>query len=100
MTDITQRPLEITQAELDRATERIDELQQKLSLYENLTAEYGLSIFADISEAVAAECEACAKAFEAEVETWEEMRKAGFLGAIKRKGAAAIRARSDKGCEK
>jgi hypothetical protein len=54
-------------------------------------------VLKDLAGVVAAEREACAKAFEAEVETWEEMRKAGFLWAIKRKGAAAIRARSEKG---
>ena len=45
-----------------------------------------------IAAAVAAERERCAKAFETEVESWGEMRKAGYLGSIKRKGAAAIRA--------
>ena len=33
----------------------------------------------------------CAKAFEAEVDSWLVMRKAGLLGAIKRRGVAAIR---------
>ena len=37
--------------------------------------------------------EECAEAFAAEVESWSEMRKAGLLGAIKRKGVAAIKAR-------
>ena len=36
--------------------------------------------------------EAAAKAFEAEVDTWDEMRKRGYSGAIRRKGATAIRA--------
>ena len=45
----------------------------------------------DTQTAVAAERERCATAFEAEVETWENMRQAGFLGSIKRKGAKAIR---------
>ena len=36
--------------------------------------------------------EEAARAFEAEAASWNEMRKASFLGAIERKGAAAIRA--------
>ena len=36
--------------------------------------------------------EAAAKAFETEVDTWDEMRKRGYSGAIRRKGATAIRA--------
>lgn len=36
--------------------------------------------------------EAAAKAFEAEVDTWDEMKKRGYSGAIRRKGANAIRA--------
>ena len=47
------------------------------------------------SAAVVAERERCATAFEAEVETWENMRQAGLLGAIKRKGAKAIRGTAD-----
>jgi len=43
-----------------------------------------------IQLAQAAEREACAKAFEAEAETWEAWPQAG---AAKRKGAAAIRSR-------
>ena len=42
--------------------------------------------------ALKAERERCAVAFEVEVESWDEMRRAGYLGAIKRKGASAIRA--------
>ena len=34
--------------------------------------------------------EAAAKAFEAEVDTWDEMKKRGYSGAIRRKGANAI----------
>ncbi len=38
-----------------------------------------------------AERERAAQAFEAEVSTWDEMLKLGYSGAIRRKGAAAIR---------
>ena len=47
--------------------------------------------YALLFNAYAAVRERCAVAFEAEAERWEEVRKAGFLGAIKRKGAEAIR---------
>ena len=43
-------------------------------------------------EIVECALEAAAKAFEAEVDTWDEMRKRGYSGAIRRKGATAIRA--------
>jgi hypothetical protein len=84
---------------LDAANARIAELEKQLSLYSNLSAEYGLSMFHDISvavtEAVAAEREACAKVCEelrhpfgltAETEDW--------TGATDN-CAAAIRARSE-----
>ena len=99
MTDIAQRPLELTQAELDRATERIDDLQQKLSLYENLTAEYGLSIFEDISDAVAAAREACAKVCEDKAKEWvlaydEGRELRGYEDKALLGAAAYIRARA------
>ena len=34
MTDIAQRPLELTQAELDRALDRIDELEKELATWQ------------------------------------------------------------------
>ncbi len=40
--------------------------------------------------------ERAVKAFEAEVETWHELKRVGYAGAIKRKGSAAIRALGEK----
>ena len=51
---------------------------------------YRSELEAAVRAAVEAEREACAKAYEAEADTWEAWPQAG---AAKRKGAAAIRAR-------
>ncbi len=66
------------EASLADANARIAELEKKLSLYSNLSAEYGLSMFPDISvavtEAVAAEREACAK-YRIGHDRYEKLRK-------------------------
>ncbi len=71
---------------------RIAQLETKLSLYENLTQEYGLSAFSDISEAVAEEREACAKVCDELHHKWNWGNDEPISGPSE--CAAAIRARS------
>ena len=65
-----------------------DDLEQ--AIYERTRRFVDLDVLDAILELIAAEREACAKAFEAEADTWKAWPQAG---AAKRKGAAAIRAR-------
>ncbi len=53
-------------------------------------SEVNLIRFARIIEAKT--LERVALAFEAEVETWHELKRVGYAGSVKRQGSAAIRA--------